>query len=60
MMMNDNEMMFHYDWAKTVAIDDDHVFLAGGSTGFTSTAAVFIINVKNGNVEIMPTMKAPR
>jgi len=51
---------FKYDWAKTVSIDDDRVFCAGGAYDYNSSDDAFTVNVKTGDVEQMPKMTEPR
>ena len=51
---------FKYDWAKTIAIDDDRVFCAGGAIDYRSSDDAFIVNVKTGFTKQMPKMTSPR
>ena len=42
------------DWSKSIAIDDDRIFVTGGENYDDSTSAkVFIINMKTGFTEQM-------
>jgi hypothetical protein len=52
--------LFKQNWAKTISIDDDTVFCAGGSLEYSSSNEVYLVNVKTGFVTQMPNMSKPR